>query len=247
VCGQKRAHVSDDNFSATGNFYYEILGGKGEICQEMEESTRIVKDSGAILPTSETELQFDLHRQRAALVVQQAVRCHIARLTYYMLLGIEADFGNLTPPETAREAWSPVKSSTAEISALEPSAGKTRAENAAALLIQGNLRCHWARSVYYELLDCLPNGLDSTSHNSVTDSAAPESAAAVFTVAACAKEVHKQDSFSVKNMQQQLAMLGITEDMQMTRTMPECSAACVIQRSYRCFEGKNCPFKLFCW
>ena len=138
-----------------------------------------------------------------------------------------------------------MKSNTAEVPALEPVAGKTRAENAAALLIQGNLRCYWARSVYYELLDCLSNGSDATSHDSVTDSAPPESTVVVSTIAACAKDVHKQDAFSVKNMQQQAAVLGMTEEMQMTRTMRQYSAACAIQRSYRCFAGKTCPFRIF--
>lgn len=53
-------------------------------------------------PAMEGSLSTRLH-EHAALVIQQAVRCHAARLTYYMLLGIEADFGALSPPDSGRE------------------------------------------------------------------------------------------------------------------------------------------------
>jgi hypothetical protein len=111
---------------SAGNNFYEALGGQsargGPGCPSLDAGggrgvLNGVLESSATLhcvegnnalgsvpagPAGEGSLSTRLH-EHAALVIQQAVRCHAARLTYYMLLGIEADFGALSPPDSGRE------------------------------------------------------------------------------------------------------------------------------------------------
>jgi hypothetical protein len=77
--------------ASAGNAYYEALGGQSARAEPAAAPGGASGgDAGA------------RQREHAALVIQQAVRCHAARLTYYMLLGIEADFGGLSPPDSGR-------------------------------------------------------------------------------------------------------------------------------------------------
>ena len=96
----------------------------------------------------------------AAIMIQQAVRCHAARLTYYMLLGIEATFGNLSPPESVREPKGASAVEHVALPALPTNAeliGKAEAaKDSAAIAIQSNFRCFRARNLYYELLGSPP-------------------------------------------------------------------------------------------
>jgi len=112
---------------SAGNTFYEALGsqsarGGGPGCPLLDAGggggvLNGVLESSATLhcvevsntpspipvgPAGEGSLSTRLH-EHAALVIQQAVRCHAARLTYYMLLGIEADFGALSPPDSGRQ------------------------------------------------------------------------------------------------------------------------------------------------
>ncbi len=114
--------------ASAGNTYYEALGG-----QSARGEPAVAPGGGSGGGAGARQ------REDAALVIQQAVRCHAARLTYYMLLGIEADFGELSPPDSGRghaedtgqQQQSPPVAA-AGISVLPPPGAELPAESSAA-------------------------------------------------------------------------------------------------------------------
>jgi hypothetical protein len=116
----------------------------------------------------------------AAIMIQQAVRCHAARLTYYMLLGIEATFGNLSPPESVREPKGASAVEHVAIPALPTNANlivdAEAAKDSAAIAIQSNFRCFRARNLYYELLGSPPENNSPKGLNMPVAEALPSAA-----------------------------------------------------------------------
>jgi hypothetical protein len=116
----------------------------------------------------------------AAIMIQQAVRCHAARLTYYMLLGIEATFGNLSPPESVREPKGASAVEHVALPALPTNATliwhAEAAKDSAAIAIQSNFRCFRARNLYYELLGSPPENNSPKALNMPVAEALPSTA-----------------------------------------------------------------------
>ena len=209
-----------------GNEYYETLGaqsargsdgGARSVALPAEVAHAPVMDTmGAEDGTLKTSSQPE-----AAMIIQRAMRCHHARLTYYMLLGIEDEFGGITPPDSAREPRR-----TMGASSVGPPPDRT----AAAMIIQCSFRCSLARNLYYELLASTPDSPHGqrqacrkvhtwTEHG---EDAVPPAAVLEISSLSCDQ---------MMPLEKEPAITDLASD-----------AARTIQRSFRCFSGKQLNF-----
>jgi hypothetical protein len=167
---QALAWAGNDSLLA-GNEYYEMLGAKSARGSDISQGGQMIngelppETAKAVRPGGSTQISSSPRRRMEAAVttIQQAVRCHNARLTYYLLLGIEADFGDLSPPESAREV-TPAETT---------SVGTLADQQSAAITIQCNFRCFLSRNLYYELLASPSHSLNASGDDEKVAASSP--------------------------------------------------------------------------
>jgi hypothetical protein len=226
---------------SAGNTFYEALGGQsargdgpgcplldagggGVVLNGVLESSatlHCVEVSNALssVPVGsagEGSLSTRLH-EHAAVVIQQAVRCHAARLTYYMLLGIEADFGALSPPDSGREP-------AGDMERYQHAAGKELA-----VPVTG-------REI---VKDCLQKDISSDNAGS---GAAAVSASELATNDAEAPAVvaPQPGQAGFEPQPEEAALLPAVREFRQDHAAVD-MAACTIQCAFRCYIGKCIP------
>jgi len=210
------------------NMYYEAQSACGEIQDHSVTDGIAPRVELAQDPARRFLAAPALPSLSASTMIQQAWRCHAARLTYYMLLGIEADFGNMSPPETAREE------------------DETERERLAVSTIQRNFRCFRARNTYYELLASPPQSMDISANNDEKAAAPPAERAAATplkeeAVTANAHndvEQHEQHLAEARTKQVSAPVKDAAELQVHAAILRVDGAACTIQQSFRCCIGK---------
>lgn len=206
-----------------GNEYYETLGAqsaRGSDGGARSEKIVVALPAEAHAPVMDTigaeDGTLNTSSQReAAMMIQRAMRCHHARLSYYMLLGIEDEFGCITPPDSAGEPGR-----TTDASSVGPPPDRT----VAAMIIQCSFRCSLARNFYYELLASTPESPHGQVHTWTKhgEDAVPPAAVSEMSSLSCDQMLP---------LEKEPAIADLVGD-----------AASTIQRSFRCFSGKQLIF-----